>query len=198
MAMEREKQKMISVVRCMDCGTLKGEEQSPQCYSYGWCTATYRTDLNGHPHDWNHKDLISPYEKAKTTFLQTEAMALNCPNLPDNNIWCVQARLARWQNRNFNSVSLKDSALGMAEEVGEAALGLLGLAASMGKVTHAVLKSSQGIRGMGDEETFRAAVADGIADAMIYATQLCTMLRIDFGTLYTETAEEVMKREWKK
>jgi NTP pyrophosphatase (non-canonical NTP hydrolase) len=51
---------------------------------------------------------------------------------------------------------------------------------------------------MEDREAYRAAIADSIADAFIYAMSLCTALRIDMGTLLTETAGEVLGRQWKK
>lgn len=142
---------------------------------------------------------MTPFEKARVRF--SEYQAMDKPKLPTDqqiNMSALQVDLCRWHHRNFDRDRDADHALGISEEVGELTEALLGLMAASGRISHAVLKNSQGIRGMGDEAQYRAAIADAVADSQIFATQLCTLLRIDFGTLYKETAEEVMKREWKK
>jgi NTP pyrophosphatase (non-canonical NTP hydrolase) len=96
----------------------------------------------------------------------------------------LQVRLARWQVRNFGIASDLQIALGVAEEAGELA--------------HATLKRSQMIRGMEDLEAYRAAAGDAIADIVIYAIQMSTNLRLDFGTLVEQVAERVLRRDWKK
>ena len=63
---------------------------------------------------------------------------------------------------------------------------------------HAVLKQSQGIRGYDDYEKFREDAGDAVADIVIFCIQMATLLRLDFWTLLSETAEVVMRRKWKK
>jgi len=101
------------------------------------------------------------------------------------NPWAhLQARLAQWQFKNFGSSSDEQLGLGIAEEAGE--------------ICHAILKRSQRIRGMADEDAYRELAGDGVADVVIYAMQLCTRLRLDFATVVAETAEIVMARDWKR
>jgi len=151
-----------------------------------------------------------PYEAARAAFSAYAAM--DGPRLPESPWSALQVRLARWQAANFGAVPASQNALGVAEELGELAeeltddlvewlhpLVIMGrLAGAAGRVAHAVLKGEQRIRGMADPEARRRRIADGVADMLIYATQLCTSFRLDFGTLYRETAEEVMARDWLK
>lgn len=96
----------------------------------------------------------------------------------------LQVQLAAWQGRNFGAQQHYEMALGLAEEVGE--------------LCHAVLKHLQKIRGMEDPETFRTAAGDAAGDIFIYLCQFLTILRIDAGTLFLETARRVMKRDFTK
>ncbi len=96
----------------------------------------------------------------------------------------LQDRLAAWQGRNFGAMSALQMTLGVCEEAGELA--------------HAVLKESQGIRGMQDRDTARAAVADALGDIIIYAFQVATLYRLDLGTVVGLTAANVMRRDWVK
>lgn len=108
--------------------------------------------------------------------------AMDAPVLPVEPHSALQVQLARWQNNNFKTCTLLQMLAGVFEEGGE--------------LSHAILKHQQGIRGMGDPEKFRALAGDAIADIMVYLTQLATMLRLDIWTLYSETAYEVMQRNW--
>lgn len=140
------------------------------------------------------------YEKAREVFSKYAAM--DAPKLPPRTDWDgysqLQVRLHRWHEKNFDRNTVEEKVLGVSEELGEASEALLGLMAASGRMSHAVLKHSSGIRGMGDYDKVKTKLADAVADSMIFATQLCTLLRVDFGTLYKETVEEVLKREWKK
>ncbi len=99
----------------------------------------------------------------------------------------LQGRLFEWQQKNFKKedTGIEWMALGAAEEVGE--------------VAHVILKAKQKIRQhqAGLDETALDALADGVADTVIYLMQLCSHAGIDFGKTLFATAEEVMKRDWK-
>lgn len=99
----------------------------------------------------------------------------------------LQQRLFNWQMSNFKRIDcgIEWMALGASEEVGE--------------VAHVVLKSRQKIRQhqAGMDEKALDALADGVADTVIYLMQLCSHAGIDFGKTLFSTAEEVMKRNWK-
>lgn len=96
-----------------------------------------------------------------------------------------QKDLANWQERNFGSHSddaLK-CALGMAEEVGE--------------VCHHVVKGAQKIRG-GVNGIDCDAVADGVADVLIYGIQLLSAIGVDAESEIQGVIDKVLKRDWKK
>lgn len=140
--------------------------------------------------------MSNPYKKAREAF--NEYAALDYPELPHED-WVsrLQVQLARWQNKNFENTSAVQGALGVSEECGELMDAVMGLMSAQGRLSHAVLKNQQGIRGMASEEAYRAAVADAIADLSIFAMQVCTICRLDFGTLVETTADLVMERKWK-
>ncbi len=100
----------------------------------------------------------------------------------------LQGELFEWQQKNFKKedTGIEWMALGAAEEVGE--------------VAHVILKARQRIRQhqAGLDETALDALADGVADTVIYLMQLCSHAGIDFGKALFATAEEVMKRDWKE
>ena len=79
----------------------------------------------------------------------------------------------------------------MSEELGE-------LTAAVGKLNHVVLNHYQERRGLEDRDKYRAEVADGLADMIIFAHIIATSCRLDFWTIVRETAEKVMQRDWKK
>ncbi len=99
----------------------------------------------------------------------------------------LQGRLFEWQQNNFKKedTGIEWMGLGAAEEVGE--------------VCHVILKAKQKIRQhqSGLNEEALDALADGVADTVIYLMQLCSHAGIDFGKALFATAEEVMKRDWK-
>jgi len=167
------------------------------------CKTSYRSRYFDHGWLWEkeptEKPPVDPYQFARDTFSTYAAM--DAPNLPTENglkISALQVQLHRWHVRQFDSCTLAGKALGISEELGEAVDALLGMASCAGKISHAILKHDDGIRGMDDELAFRKKLADAIADNTIFAIQLCTMLRLDYGALLQATVEEVIKRNWKK
>lgn len=136
-----------------------------------------------------------PYQASRDAFDRYAGM--DAPEVPDNPLSALQVRLCRWQTRNFGAGTSAHSVLGVVEEVGEALEGFLGLAVAAGRLAHAVLKADQKIRSLSDPEKARRAVADGVADLSVYAIQVCTAFRLDYGVLLTQTAEDVMQRDWK-
>lgn len=147
----------------------------------------------------------SAYQKARAAFDQYVGIDPNAfedvgPNLDKRSvldkypIWRkLQIRCWAWQLVNFGHC---DNVKGLGEELGETALGLLGIAAGAGKVLHASLKTENQIRGFSDPEKGRQAVSDGIADVIIFALQVCSQFRLDFQTLVEATAEDVLQRDW--
>lgn len=120
-------------------------------------------------------------QAAKAKF--DEYAVMDAPDLPVGSWSALQVQLARWQRRNFGGADLKEQTLGVCEEAGELA--------------HAVLKAAQGIRGLDARDQFLAEAGDAIADCTVYLMQVCTSLRLDFGTLLFGIAQHVMERDWK-
>jgi NTP pyrophosphatase (non-canonical NTP hydrolase) len=117
-----------------------------------------------------------------TNHITAEALRAFEVYAADDKAACLQARLVRWQVRNFGAVPIEQNCLGASEEVGE--------------LCHAVLKSLHGIRGFDDRDKLREAAGDAIADCVIFLMQASTCLRLDFETLLRLTAERVMQRDW--
>ena len=108
----------------------------------------------------------------------------------------LQIRLAAWQVENFGSGSQMHPALGISEELSESLEGYVALMIYAGRLSKTVLKHDQRIRNLADPDKARRAVADGLADLLVFAMQLCTRFRLDFGTLLESTGEYVMQRDW--
>lgn len=153
--------------------------------------------------------VMTPVQKSREAFNQYAAM--DAPELPENPVSALQVRLYRWQQRNFGIAGAEQLALGINEEVGELAEAIesaleplesvilfLRIKRAAGKICHAVLKNSQKIRGMADPEKFREVAGDAIADVAVFEIQLCTVLRLDYWTLLTHTANKVMERDFTK
>ena len=135
------------------------------------------------------------YQAAREAF--DRYASLGPGDFPADPMSALQVRLARWQSSQFGTAAPTALALGINEEFFEAFGAFAQIAAGAGKIAHATLKSSQRIRGFEDEERLRAAVGDGIADILIFSCQLCTVLRLDIGTLFRGTADLVLKRDWR-
>lgn len=110
--------------------------------------------------------------------------AMDAPEVPRDPLSALQVMLVRWQTRNFGSADVREQTLGVCEEAGELA--------------HAILKGAQGIRGLDNREKMREEAGDAIADCAVYLMQVCTALRLDFGTLLHGIAQNVLNRDWKR
>jgi hypothetical protein len=137
--------------------------------------------------------MLSIYERARSVF--NDYAGMDAPRLPVNHFSALQVRLARWSNSKFGAAQDGQMVLGAVEEWGEAMETFLLLGVKLSRLSQAVLKSQQRIRGFADPEVARAAVADGVADASVFLIQLCTIFRLDYWTLLERTAEHVMKRQ---
>ncbi len=89
--------------------------------------------------------------------------AMDAPELPGYRTGALQVRLCRWQAKAYGLEKGTDLhlALGIVEELGEF-----------------------------EEAVEHADEDDAIADVMIYSIQLCTSLRLDYGTLLRYAFEE--------
>lgn len=81
----------------------------------------------------------------------------------------LQSEVGRWVQKNFPESPAHHQIWGLVEELGE--------------LTHAMLKSQQGIRG--DAEKHTAAGKDAVADSIIFFMSACT--------LHNWTAQEVLR-----
>ena len=72
---------------------------------------------------------------------------------------------------------------------------LLGAVEEIGEVCHAHLKWKQGIRGC--EQQHMEAMADGVADCVIFLADYCTAMGFDFQDIMERTWASVKTRDWK-
>ncbi len=93
-----------------------------------------------------------------------------------------QAEHREWRDRNFPVFRDTDGLLGVVEEVGE--------------LSHAVLKSAQGIRG--EEAEHRAAEEDAVGDIIIFLASHCNTRDIDMAACLERAWDEVKQRDWIK
>lgn len=119
---------------------------------------------------------MTPYEVARHAFDDQASGWTTAIRIGE-----LQQLLGRWQERHFGEANLQQLTLGLCEEAGEAA--------------HCVLKASQRIRGM-TAGVAEPLIADALADVTIFAMQIATHLRLDFGSLLLETARQVLLRNW--
>ncbi len=143
----------------------------------------------------------SPFDKARAVFNSYAGM--DEPDLPKEPGPALQVAHYRWAQLKVPKHTLWQSTegiLGMTEELGEAQEALNKLVVAVGRLAHIELNVSQGRRGYDAEvEKLRRLVADGLADHGVFAMHLATAFRLDYWTLVSETAREVMaKRDWKQ
>jgi hypothetical protein len=72
------------------------------------------------------------------------------------------------------------------------------MAIGAGRICHVALKSEQRIRGMDDREVARRAMANALGWLLAGARWLGEVHRLDIENAYFSTAEEVLKREWRR
>ncbi len=87
-----------------------------------------------------------------------------------------------WSRENFGVSPSYQPLLGIMEEVGE--------------LSHAHLKSEQGIRGSQAEHY--SAKIDAVGDIVIFLASYCTENNIDLETAVTSTWDDVKKRRYAK
>lgn len=73
---------------------------------------------------------------------------------------------------------------------------LLGMVEEMGEIAHGMLKMYQGIRGTKEEHL--AAVKDGVGDELVYLVDFCNQMGIDAEEALQEVWSEVKQRDWVK
>lgn len=93
----------------------------------------------------------------------------------------LQEQQAKWKKKNFPNSLPYQSLLGLLEELGE--------------LSHAHLKSEQGIR---TDENHQAMKEDAVADIAIYLAGYCTDNGIDLEKCVKQTWSQVKKRNWNK
>ena len=143
----------------------------------------------------------TPFESATEAFEKYAAVSSPWDakaKVPDVSMVALQVELNAWACKNFGAQPNHRNVLGMGEEMGELMEAFLAIMPSMGRLMRAQLKHEQGIRDMKDRDAYKAKMADAIADIMVFAMNACTAMRLDFGTLLSETIQEVVKRDWKK
>lgn len=96
----------------------------------------------------------------------------------------LQKQQGEWQRQNFGTA--------FKAEVGDLRC-LLGIVEEVGELSHAILKDSQGIRGVNLE----AEVYDAVADIGIYLIGFCNDWGINLEDCLADTWESVVsKRDW--
>jgi NTP pyrophosphatase (non-canonical NTP hydrolase) len=90
--------------------------------------------------------------------------------------------VALWSRQNFPNNMPYHPLLGLVEEVGE--------------LSHAFLKSEQGIRGTKEEH--HAAMVDAVGDILVYLADFCSRNNIDMRDAIETTWTMVQKRDWRK
>jgi len=98
------------------------------------------------------------------------------------NLRDLQKEVGEWSRQNFPNNKSYHPLLGVVEEVGE--------------LSHAHLKSEQGIRGTKVEHI--TAKIDAIGDIIIYLCDYCERNGLVLDACIGATWEEVKKRNWKK
>lgn len=98
------------------------------------------------------------------------------------NLAMLQNKIEEWNQRNFPNAKPIEPLLGLVEEIGE--------------LSHAHLKSSQGIRGT-ENELFLEKV-DAVGDIFIFLSAYCSLNGIDLELAIRKAWSEVRQRDWIK
>jgi NTP pyrophosphatase (non-canonical NTP hydrolase) len=100
----------------------------------------------------------------------------------------TQDEIIEWSHRNFGNVPNEQipirisSFLGMVEELGE--------------IAHGILKMGQNIRGTKEEH--EEEISDGIADLLVYLLDFCGRNNRDAEELLQKVWDKVKQRDWVK
>lgn len=125
---------------------------------------------------------------------------LDEPHLPVSEMAAAQVKLLRWVNTKVKHTipGSIENVLGSVEELGELYEVQREIAIRLGKLAHFELNLSQQRRYSGyTDEQIREIEADAIADIFVFLMNLCTSRRLDAGTLFLSTVDEVTKkRDW--
>lgn len=106
-----------------------------------------------------------------------------------------QKELYEWQNKNFKNEHLWKLSKGELIEMINRLQMALGMAEEVGEIAHHVLKGTQEIRG-GVKGINAREVADGVADTLVFGTQLLSSLEIDAEYEIENTINTVLRRDW--
>lgn len=109
----------------------------------------------------------------------------------------LQQQHKEWAETNFGDN--RDPFMGMTEEAGELAEALLcqaALSMGLGRLSHALLKQKQGIRGTFEEH--EEAAKDAVGDVFFYMLDLCNLKKWKAEQIIFDTWTKVLqKRNWK-
>lgn len=73
---------------------------------------------------------------------------------------------------------------------------VFGAMEELGELVRAELKHDQGIRGFDDEEKYRAAIEDAVADVIIFLSDYCSVRNLDLQQIMETTWNQVKQRKW--
>ena len=108
----------------------------------------------------------------------------------------VQREVSEWCGYNFKSDGPEAVVLGTVEEIGELVEAAMLLSITAGRLSRAVLKRSQGIRGSHEEWT--AALQKETADVLIKLFHIATIEGFDLEAALHQRWGEVKKRDFVK
>jgi len=93
----------------------------------------------------------------------------------------IQREHKPWCDYNFGGIQAWEPILGMTEELGE--------------LSHAFLKTHQGVR---INEDHKADLVDSLADLIIFACSFANKLDINLSQVLLDTWNQVKQRDWRK
>jgi NTP pyrophosphatase (non-canonical NTP hydrolase) len=114
----------------------------------------------------------------------------------------IQKAHKEWADRNFGNVPAHQPVLGVAEELGELVEAddsptqhIVELVKAIGRLSHAQLKSEQGIR---MNENHEENAKDAVGDITMFLIDLCNCKGWDYQEIVQGTWEHISKRDWTK
>lgn len=106
----------------------------------------------------------------------------------------IQNEHYTWELKNFGVIPPHHGVLGAVEEWGEFNEEIMKANIALGKLSHAQLKSEQGIRINEDHEK---AAKDAIGDMQIFFMSYCNKKGWNLEKIIEDTWEHVKARDWK-